>query len=77
MERVLNYIMNHLDEELPISQVADYFQYNEAYFAKKFSDYYGIPYGKFLQQLRLRQAAHELNDNKRTLKAIARDYGYS
>lgn len=77
MERVLNYIMNHLDEELPISQVADYFQYNEAYFAKKFSDYYGIPYGKFLQKLRLRQAAHELNDNKRTLKAIARDYGYS
>ena len=36
MERVLQYIMEHLDEDLTISQVADYFQYNEAYFAKKF-----------------------------------------
>ena len=77
MERILNYIMEHLEEELPISQVADSFHYNEAYFAKKFSEYFGIPYGKFLQMLQLRKAAHELRENKRTLKEIAGAYGYS
>ena len=40
MERILCYIMEHLEEELPISQVADDFHYNEAYFAKKFSEYF-------------------------------------
>lgn len=77
MERILNYIMNHLGAELSISQVADHFRYNEAYFAKKFSEYFEIPYGKFLQKLRLRQAAHELMEEDKTLKAIAKEYGYS
>ena len=77
MERVLCYIMEHLEEELPISQVADDFHYNEAYFAKKFSEYFGIPYGKFLQILQLRKAAHELRENQRALKEIAKAYGYS
>ena len=77
MEKVLEYIMGHLETELPISQVAKHFRYNEAYFAKKFSEYFEIPYGKFIQKLRLRQAAHELNENKRALKAIALDYGYA
>ena len=77
MERVLQYIMEHLDEDLTISQVADYFQYNEAYFAKKFSDYFEIPYGRFIQMLRLRQATHELSEGRKSAKEIAREYGYS
>ena len=35
MERVLSYIMAHLEEELSISQVADYFQYNDEYYCLK------------------------------------------
>lgn len=77
MERIISYITEHLDGELPISQVADYFQYNEVYFAKKFSDYFGIPYGKFIQKLQLRKAALELSDSAISLKEVARNYGYA
>ncbi|MDY5497011.1 MAG: AraC family transcriptional regulator, partial [Anaerobutyricum sp.] len=76
MEEILAYIMNHLEEDLPVSRTAEYFQYNEAYFSKKFSDYFGMPYGKFLAGLRLRKAAEEITEGKTTFKEIARKYGY-
>lgn len=76
MEEILAYIMNYLEEDLPVSRTAEYFQYNEAYFSKKFSDYFGMPYGKFLAGLRLRKAAEEITEGKTTFKEIARKYGY-
>lgn len=75
MEEILDYILEHIREEMTLKQVAEHFKYNTAYFAKIFREYFESPFLKFVNQLKMRCAAEELLRNK-SVKGSWKNYGY-
>lgn len=52
---MLIYISNHFKEEISLSSVATAFGYNPSYLSRSFRQTFGMPFGKYLNMLRLRE----------------------
>lgn len=74
----IDYIMQHLDEEITIEDVANYCHFSKYYFSRVFKAETGESIYAFIKRLKLEQSAVRLKIEKgRSITDIGFDYGYS
>lgn len=74
----IDYIMQHLDEELSIEAVADHCHFSKYYFSRVFKAETGESVYSFIKRLKMEQSAVNLKLEKgRTITDIGLEYGYS
>jgi AraC family transcriptional regulator len=78
VNKSIDYIIRHLEEEISIEDVAAHCNYSKFYFSKIFKEETGESIYAFIKRLRLDQSAIELKlDKNRPIMDIGLDYGYS
>lgn len=78
INRVMDYIETHLDEELSLETLAEVAHFSPFHFHRIFRAMTGETLGRFIQRLRLERAALRLRMNKRTsITEIALETGFS
>jgi AraC family transcriptional regulator len=60
MNKVFDYIKEHLDEELSVDGLSEVVHFSKYHFHRQFSEYTGISVGKFIQLIRLKRASYRL-----------------
>lgn len=76
-QQVLDYIDEHYTEPMNISDLAEKYGYDPAYFCRKFKQETGMTCGEYQRALRLEQAASLLQNNQDTpISAIALQCGF-
>jgi len=77
MERALHFILNNIKaDSISVKETAKQAGYSEAYFIKAFKMYFGMPFQKYIDKLKLRKAASEIQQRNYP-KQISSEYGYS
>lgn len=76
-QKVLDYIDEHLDEELTVARLSDVAAFSKHHFLRQFSDLFGIGVYKYVQLRRLKRASYQLafRDDQPVIE-IALDSGY-
>ncbi len=74
---IVDYISWHICENLRVSDIADYFGYNEKYLSTFFHKMSGMPLKQFILQAKMDHAKLELSDTNRTVSQIAFNIGFS
>ncbi len=77
MLRAKEYMDLHYMENMTIEQVAEASGVDRAYFTRKFHQTYGLPPGKYLQQLKIEQSKRLLAETTLNLSAISQSVGYT
>jgi AraC-type DNA-binding domain-containing proteins len=78
VNRSIDYIMQHLDEEISIEDVADYCHFSKYYFSRVFKAETGESIYSFIKRLKMEQSALRLKIEKdKSITDIGVDYGYS
>ncbi len=78
VNRAINYIMEHMNEEITIDQVADYCNFSKFYFSRVFKEETGESLYAFIKRMRIDQSAFRLKvERGRKITDIGFDYGYS
>lgn len=74
----MDYIIQHLDENLSVEDVAKYFHYSTYYFCRVFKEITGESIYAFIKRLKMEQSAIDLKlEKNRMITDIGLDYGYS
>lgn len=74
----IDYIMQHLDEEISIEDVAAYCHFSKYYFSRVFKEETGESIYSFIKRLKLEYSALRLKIEKgKSITDIGFDYGYS
>lgn len=74
----IDYIMQHLEEEISIEDVADYCHLSKYYFSRVFKSETGESIYAFIKRLKMEQSAFKLKVEKdKLITDIGYDYGYS
>jgi len=60
LERVLTFIEDHLDEDLPLDRLASIAGFSKYHFHRQFRAHVGVPVARFIALLRLRRASYQL-----------------
>lgn len=76
VQRMINYIEEHLREDLTLNVIAAQVGYSQFYCSKAFRKETGICLKDYIRLRRISQAALELRDTERRILDIAVDYGY-
>ena len=76
MQDSINYIMEHLDGEITLQDLCSKANYSEAHFVKKFKEYYGQSWERFITMLRMRRAAKELLEDDISVSKLSEKYGF-
>ena len=76
ISRAINYIENHITEELTITDIAKQAMISPYYFQKGFSMLCGFTVGEYIKKRRLTFAGSELVSTNRKIIDIALEYGY-
>ena len=77
IQRVCNYIYEHLDETLTVEQLSDVAHFSKYHFHRQFSNSVGVNVFKFIQLLRLKRASYQLVFHQDTrITDIALSAGY-
>lgn len=77
INRVCNYINEHLNDDLSVEQLSQVANFSKFHFHRQFSEYTGINVFKFIQLLRLKHASYQLVFNRRyRVIDIALDAGF-
>ena len=63
INRVLDYIDKHLDEELTIDVLSDVANFSKFHFHRQFSQHCGISLSRYIQFMRLKRASYRLAFN--------------
>lgn len=74
---ILDYVSWHIQENLRISDLADYFGYNEKYFTTFFKKYAGITPKQHLLQSKMELAKSNLSETNQPISQIAYSLGFS
>ena len=77
VEKIIGYIENHLEEDLPLDKIAADLHYSKYYLARAFTKKAGCTIYKYIQRRRLTQAAQELVETKKPIVEIACEAHYS
>ncbi len=64
INKVCNYIYEHLSEDLSVEKLSQVANFSKYHFHRQFSEYTGINVFKFIQLLRLKRASYQLAFNK-------------
>lgn len=74
----IDYIMEHLEEEISIEEVADHCYLSKYYFSRVFKAETGESIYAFIKRLKMEQSAFKLKTEKnKSITDIGYDYGYS
>jgi len=77
VDRVINFIGKHLDEELELDELCRIACFSKYHFHRLFTAYTGLPLMNYIKWLRLKRAAHQLIVHKEeTIINIALDAGF-
>lgn len=74
--KVIDYIEEHLGEELNLEQIAEYVGYSRFHLNRIFMEETGCTIHKYIQERRLTLAAEKLVDTDMDITQIAYDAGY-
>ena len=78
VKQSIDYIMQHLDEEISIEDVAENSHFSKFYFSRVFKAETGESIYAFIKRLKMEQSAVKLKIEKdKTITDIGFDYGYS
>lgn len=77
IDKVVDYLVDHLDESLPLERLANIGHFSPWHFHRIYRGMMGETVQATVQRLRLQRAANELVQGRRTLDDIARDAGYA
>lgn len=73
---VVNYIHLHMDEDLSLSVLADYFQKNATTLSSAFTKEVGMSVTNFIHQTRINKAIHLFNTTKMTVSDVSLAVGF-
>lgn len=73
----INFIEKHFEEQIQISDLAQFARWSEPHFKQVFKSETGIPPGEYLQRIRITKAAELLNNSKLSIAEIAWRTGYT
>ncbi len=78
VNRAIDYILEHLEEDLSLEKVAMHCHFSKYYFSRLFKAQTGESVYGFIKRVRLEQSAFRLKTEKeRLITDIGADYGYS
>lgn len=78
INQAIDYIMNHINEEIQIEDVAEYCHFSKFYFSRMFKNETGESVYAFIKRVRMEQSAFRLKvERQRSITDIGLDYGYS
>ncbi|MBN2324483.1 MAG: AraC family transcriptional regulator [Spirochaetes bacterium] len=78
INRVIDYIEEHIEDELSLERLSKVASFSPFHFHRIFKGIVGEPLNRFIQRIRLEKAANRLIENPRlTVTEIAMDYGFS
>jgi len=78
INHAIDYILQHINEELSVDDVADYCHFSKYYFSRMFKEETGESVYAFMRRLKLEQSAFRLKiEPARTVTDIACEFGYS
>ena len=74
----IDYMIQHMSDELTVKEVADYFHYSEFYFSRVFKSVTGDSVYAYLKQLKMNQSAIDIKLKRdKSITEIGLDYGYT
>jgi AraC family transcriptional regulator len=77
MQRVLDYIDRHLDDDLDLDTLSSVAAYSKYHFHRQFTATFGLSVHRYIQLARLKRASHRLAyRDAQTVTDIAMDAGY-
>ena len=77
INRALGFIYSHFSESITVNDAADYVGYTPNYFNTCFRQQMGIPFGEYLQRLRLTYAENLLRSSPMPITEVAFESGFS
>ncbi len=78
INRSIDYIIQHFDENISVKDVAEHFHFSEYYFCRSFKAATGQSIYEFIKRLKMDQSAVDIKLIKdRPITDIGLDYGYS
>lgn len=78
VSRSIDYIMQHLDEEISVEDVADHCHFSKYYFGRVFKKETGESIYSFIKRMKIEQSAINLKIEKdKSITDIGLEYGYS
>ncbi len=77
LKALLSYLNEHYAEDLSVSEAAARLHFTKPYFCRFFKKATGMSFIEYVNDLRLRRAAHEIVQGDRDIIELAGDYGFS
>ena len=78
VNQAVNYIMEHIGENIQVEDIAKYCNYSKFYLNRMFKEATGESIHAFIKRIRMEQSAFRLKVEKnKSITDIAMDYGYS
>ncbi len=78
INQAIDYILQHIEEELTLGEVAGHCHFSKFYFSRLFKEQTGESVYGFIKRVKLEQSAFRLKtEQKRRITEIGADYGYS
>lgn len=78
INRAIDYILQHIEEEISVETVAEQCHFSKYYLCRIFKTQTGEGVYEFIRRVRLEQSAFRLKtERERSITAISADYGYS
>ncbi|TDB51250.1 AraC family transcriptional regulator [Photorhabdus khanii] len=75
--KIFDYIEHHLDDQLTLEQLSEVANFSRYHFHRQFSNYCGMPVGRYIQLMRLKCASYRLAFNpQEKIIDIALDTGF-
>jgi AraC family transcriptional regulator len=74
----IDYIIEHINENLTIKDVAEHFHFSKYYFSRSFKEVTGESVYEFIKRLKMDQSAIDIKlEKSKSITDIGLDYGYS
>ena len=77
VEKIVDYIETHINEDLPLDKIAKELNYSKFYIARTFKSHTGVTIYKYIQGRCLDEAARKLVETDQPIVEIAFEAGYS
>lgn len=78
INQAINYILDHIEEEISVEQVAEYCHFSKYYFNRVFKSETGESIYSYIRKVKMEQSAFRLKvERQRSITDIGLEYGYS
>ncbi|MEN1760389.1 AraC family transcriptional regulator [Anoxynatronum sibiricum] len=78
INRAIDYILNHINENISVDEIASHCNFSRYYFSRMFKAETGESVYEFIKRVKMEQSAFRLKvEKRRSITDISCDYGYS